>query len=261
MELGLVGKRALVTGASSGIGQSCAETLAQEGVHVCCIARRVEGLRVTLDRIRSNGGKGCYIVADLSNERGCRQAAEGCFAQIGGADILVNCAGATVNEDVLGISTELIDTALKSKSYSYLRLAQLLIPYMQAQGWGRIVNIAGRAGASPERGNLPGSISNIAILNMTRALADAISADGILVNAICPGMTNTRRTTNLQARAEKEERPVVELINKLSGQLPAGRIAEPVEIARVVCFLASEACSYVLGTSLYMDGGHRCATP
>lgn len=262
VELRLEGKRALITGASSGIGQSCAEVLAQEGVHVCGVARSVEGLETTLERIKSNGSKGWYVAVDLSTEEGCKRAVDGCVDQLGGVDILVNCAGAAKSEDVLEVSKDLIDEALQLKSYGYLRLSQLVIPYMRAQGWGRIINIAGRAGASPERGNVPVSLSNIVVLNNTRALADAVSADGILVNTICPGMTNTRRTRNHhRARAEKEGRPVEELINELGSQLPAGRIAEPAEIANAVCFLASEACSYMFGTSIYMDGGHRRATP
>jgi NAD(P)-dependent dehydrogenase (short-subunit alcohol dehydrogenase family) len=133
---------------------------------------------------------------------------------------------------------------------------------MRRSGWGRIVNIAGAAGTSPERGNLPVSLANIAVLNMTRALSDAVAGDGILVNTICPGLTNTERARRLHAtRAAEEGRDVDELIAEAGRGLPAGRIAEPEEIAEVAVFLASGACSYVFGSSVYMDGGSRRGTP
>ena len=101
-----------------------------------------------------------------------------------------------------------------------------------------------------------------AILNMTRALSDAVSGDGILVNAICPGLTNTERARGIQqAQADAEGRDVEDLLKEIGDKLPAGRIAEPEEIAHVVVFLASEPCSYMFGSSLYMDGGVRRSTP
>jgi len=141
-------------------------------------------------------------------------------------------------------------------------MAQLVIPHMKKNGWGRIVNIAGGAGASPARGNMPTSFANITVLNTTRALSDAVSGEGILVNAICPGTTNTQRTRDrLQARADKEGKSVNDLLKEEGRKVPAGRVAEPEEIARVACFLCSEANSYMFGSSIYMDGGSRRGTP
>jgi NAD(P)-dependent dehydrogenase (short-subunit alcohol dehydrogenase family) len=180
----------------------------------------------------------------------------------GGVDVLINCAGAAQGRPVLDLPTELIDDALGLKLYGYLRMAQLSIPHMRERGWGRIVNIAGGAGASPTAGNLPTSLANIGVLNMTRALSDAAAGDGILVNTICPGLTDTDRAREgQQARAEREGRPVEELLDDAGGRLPAGRIAQPEEVARVATFLASDACSYVHSSSIYMDGGARRGTP
>jgi NAD(P)-dependent dehydrogenase (short-subunit alcohol dehydrogenase family) len=118
------------------------------------------------------------------------------------------------------------------------------------------------AGASPGRGNIPTPIANATVLNTSRALSDAVSKDGILVNVICPGMTNTERARDIhKIRADKEGIDVEDLLKKLGANLPAGRIAEPDEIARVACFLASDVCSYMFGSSIYMDGGQRRATP
>ena len=133
---------------------------------------------------------------------------------------------------------------------------------MRANGWGRIVNIAGGAGASPTAGNMPTSIANAAVLNITRALSDAVAKDNILVNVICPGLTNTDRARTLaRGQAERRGVDVEEVVAEMGRSLPAGRIAEPEEVARVAVFLASEAASYVHGSSVYMDGGARRGTP
>ena len=263
MELGLSGKTAIVTGGSRGIGRACAIELAREGANVLAVALHEEGLRPAVVAIDAAGaGRVASVAVDLSSEEGCRAAVTACVRDFGGVDVLINCAGAAQGSPVLDLPTELIDDALGLKLYGYLRMAQLAIPHMRERGWGRIVNIAGGAGASPTAGNLPTSLANIGVLNMTRALSDAIAGDGILVNTVCPGLTDTDRARELQqARAEREGRPIEELLDEAGRHLPAGRIAQPEEIARVATFLASDACSYVHGSSIYMDGGARRGTP
>ncbi|NKB48387.1 MAG: SDR family oxidoreductase [Alphaproteobacteria bacterium] len=262
MDLGLKGKRAIVTGASRGIGKECALVLAAEGARVCVTARDEDLLAQVVQEIEAAGGEAMYVAADLTAASGCTDVVDACVSKLGGVDVLVNAAGAARGGDILGLSADVISEALELKSFGYLKMAQAAIPHMQENKWGRIVNIAGGAGASPARGNIPTSIANAAVYNITRALSDAVSPDGILVNVINPGMTNTQRARDMQqARAEKEGRDVEEILTELGAKLPAGRIGEPEEVARVVCFFASEACSYVFGSSVYMDGGSRRATP
>ena len=262
MELGLKGKIAIVTGGNRGIGRCCALALAHEGAHVCIMARNQELLDEVVGEINDAGGEGYSIAIDLTSLESCQKVVAEVVTKFGGVDILVNCAGAAKGGDILGLSTELIDSALSLKSYSYLRMSQLVIPHMQKNKWGRIINIAGGAGTSPNRGNLPISLANIAILNMTRALSDAVSKDGIQVNAICPGIINTQRARDLQqVIAEQEGREVEDILREIGNRLPAGRIAEPEEIANMVAFLASKPCSYMFGSSIYLDGGGRRSTP
>ena len=262
MDLGLVGKRAIVTGGSRGIGRQCALALAGEGVHVCVAARTQDTLNQALTEINQTGHKGHAVAGDLTLQANCEKVVQATVARFGGVDILVNNVGAARNTDILELPPELIDDALGLKTYSYLRMSQLVIPFMKENRWGRIINIAGSAGTSPTRANIPTGAANITILNITRALSDAVSGDGILVNAVCPGLTNTGRArTQQSARAEREGCDVEELLQALGQELPAGRIAEPEEVANVVTFLASEACSYMFGTALYMDGGKRRSTP
>lgn len=262
MDLGLRGKRAIVTGGSRGIGRCCALALAREGVRVCIAARTQATLDSVVAEIDSAGGEGHAVAVDLSARENCDAVVDETVRAFGGVDVLVNNVGAARNADILRLDAAHISEALQLKTYSYLRMAQRAIPLMRANGWGRIVNIAGGAGTSPTRSNIPTGAANIAILNMTRALSDAVSGDGILVNAVCPGLTNTPRArTQQRARADREGRDVEAVLDDLGAALPAGRMAEPEEIANVVAFLASEPCSYVFGSAIYMDGGGRRSTP
>ena len=262
MDLGLSGKRAIVTGGSRGIGRQCALALAREGVHVCIAARTQDVLNQVLAELEQTGHQGHAVAVDLTTQTSCEKVVQETIDRFGGVDILVNNVGAAQNADILELAPELIDDALALKTYSYLRMSQLVIPYMRENRWGRIINIAGAAGTSPTRINIPTGAANITILNITRALSDAVAVDGILVNTVCPGLTNTGRARTQQGvRAQREGRDIEELLQALGQELPAGRIAEPVEIANVVTFLASEACSYMFGSALYMDGGKRRATP
>jgi 3-oxoacyl-[acyl-carrier protein] reductase len=259
MDLGLTGRIAFVTGASRGIGRACADALVAEGARVFAIGRD-ENLLAGL--AAEHEGQVAYAVCDLSTDAGCDQAVAAAVAAYGTVDVLVNCAGSATLGNVLELDREQIDSALRLKFHGYLRLAQLVAPLMKDRGWGRIVNVAGSAGTSPTADNLPTSLANIAVHNATRALSDELAPFGILVNVIAPGLTLTDRARTLFAgRAEAEGACVDELIAATASTLPAGRAAEPAEVARAVCFLSSDACSYVFGSVLYMDGGARRATP
>ena len=262
MDLKLRGKRVIVTGGSRGIGRCCALALAREGARVCVTARNRDLLDEVVREMNAAGGEGHAVAADLVSLEDCRRVVRETADTFGGIDILVNCAGAARGGDILGLSVEQIDEGLALKAHGYLRMSQLVIPYMKENQWGRIVHIAGSAGTSPDRDNIPLSLANIAVLNCTRALSDAVSGDGILVNAICPGLTNTRRARDVQqAEADRQGRDVEALLREAGERLPAGRIAEPEEIAAVTTFLVSESCSYVFGNAVYMDGGGRRGTP
>ncbi len=262
MDLGLKGKIAIVTGASRGIGRECAIALAKEGARVCATARDEALLARVVEDVNAAGGEGLLVSSDLTTLDGCEKVVNACAARFGGVDILINSAGAAKGGDILTLDAERITDALALKTYGYLRMSQLVIPHMRKNGWGRIVNIAGGAGASPARGNIPTSAANITVLNNTRALSDAVAGDGIQVNAVCPGMTNTQRARDImQGAADKAGKGVEEILKEAGARTPAGRIAEPEEVANVATFLASAACNYVNGSSIYMDGGGRRGTP
>ncbi len=262
MDLGLSGRVAIVTGGSRGIGRSCALELAREGANVALVARDEAKLAEVANEVEALGGEALPVVADLSTAEGCASAVEETVAHFGQVDVLVNNAGAAGMAPILDLPIETIDSAIGLKMYGYLRMAQLVAPGMRERGWGRIVNIAGGAGSSPTEANFPTGLANIGVLNMTRALSDAAASDGVLVNTICPGMTDTDRGRELlTAQAQRRGVSIEQQLEDTGARLPAGRIAEPEEIARVATFLASDACSYVHASSVYMDGGARRSTP
>ena len=197
MDLGLAGRVALVTGASRGIGRASAAALAAEGARVFAIARDERRLA---ELAAAHHGSLAYAVSDLSTEDGCDAAAAAAVAEFGAVDVLVNCAGAATMGNVLHLTREQIDSALRLKFHGYLRLSQLVAPGMKERGWGRIVNVAGSAGTSPTADNLPTSLANIAVHNATRALSDELAPYGVLVNLISPGLTLTDRARALFAR-------------------------------------------------------------
>jgi NAD(P)-dependent dehydrogenase (short-subunit alcohol dehydrogenase family) len=261
MQSGLAGRVALVTGGSRGIGRASALALAAEGVRVCVVGR--DAIRLTEVVNRAGGAAAAVAVeADLTTEGGCRRAYDACVESWGSPDILVNCAGSAGMGPVLDLRRADIDDALRLKLHGYLTMAQLVAPDMRRRGWGRIVNISGGAGASPTSTNLPTSLANVAVHNLTRALSDELAPDGVLVNVVAPGLTLTDRATDLFRRqAEAADRDVDSLIAEAGAQVPARRAARAEEIAAVVCFLSSDLCSYVHGSAVYMDGGARRGTP
>jgi NAD(P)-dependent dehydrogenase (short-subunit alcohol dehydrogenase family) len=262
MDLGIKGKRALVSGGSSGIGLACAVELAREGVVVCIVGRDQTRLAEAAALTAQAGTEGFAVAADLSTAEGCHQAYDACAQSLGGVDIFISSAGAAQPAPLLQLDPKRIDEALGLKLYSALRLSQLVVPGMRAQKWGRIVYIAGAGGTNPEPETLPVSFANITMMNLTRAMSDEVSGDGILLNVICPGRVNTPRTwARHQAQALREGKSMEAFLDEEGRTLPAGRIAESEEVARVAAFLSSEPCSYVFASAIYMDGGKRRGTP
>lgn len=262
MDLGLQEKVALVTGGSSGIGRSCAIELAREGAVVCFVGRDRERLAETQRMIESAGGTGYAVEADLATEEGCRNAFDACMEHFGTVDILVNNAGATQRAQILDMPVEILQSGIELKLYAAVRLSQLVIPVMREKRWGRIVNVAGAAGTSPTADGMAASLTNVGMLNLSRALTDEVAADNILVNSVCPGATTTPRAERrYRAVAERLGVSYEEALREAAKELPARRFCEPEEVAKVVCFLASEPCSYVQASAVYMDGGARRATP
>ncbi len=253
MDLKLDGKRALVTGASKGIGRASALRLAQEGCDVVLVARTKETLEAAAADIRGHYQVAVQVIpADLSRQAEVERVA----AEAGGIDILVNNAGAIPAGDITAVDDAAWRAAWDLKVFGYISMCRAFWPVLKERG-GVIVNVIGAAAEWLDPGYIAGSMGNAALVAFTRALGKGAPKDGIRVAGINPGPTATdRMTSRLKAQATQqlgdEER-----WRELTKNMPFGRPGSPEEVAAAVAFLASPLSGYTSGGVLTMDGGIR----
>lgn len=252
MKLNLQGKVAIVTGATQGIGLATAKLLAAEGASVALVARGQERLDAVVASIAAAGGRVCAVQADVSRIEECERIVAQTLAAFGRLDILVNNAG-TSNT---GAFESVLDSSWQAdfdlKLFGAIRLARLAIPQMRKQGGGRIVNITNIGAKQPRAKSMPTSVTRAAGLAMTKALSKEFAPDKILVNTVCIGLI---RAGQHESKAAKAGREVEELYTEMGKDIPLGRVGYAEEVANVIVFLASDAASYVTGTSINLDGG------
>ena len=253
MDLNLSGKRALITGASKGIGRAVAQRLAEEGCEVVLVARTAEALEAAASDIRGRFQVSAQALpADLSQQAEIERVA----AEAGEIDILVNCAGAIPSGDILAVDNDRFRAAWDLKVFGYISMSRAFYETLKARA-GVIVNVIGAAGEWLDPGYIAGSTGNAALMAFTRALGKGAAKDGFRVVGINPGMTATdRMVTLMKARAAKELSDE-ERWPELTKSLPYGRPIKPEEISAAVAFLASPLSGYTSGTILTVDGSIR----
>tara|TARA_R110000868_G_scaffold4155_55_gene25726 strand:+ start:14900 stop:15706 length:807 start_codon:yes stop_codon:yes gene_type:complete len=262
MELGIAGKRALVTGGSLGIGRATAAELAAEGVDVAIVARDRARLEAAAQELSSNaassnsGGKVVAIPGDMGNASDIARVVEGATAALGGIDILVNNAGSSPAGRIEDLDDDTWMASFELKFMGYMRLSRAVLPAMRAQKWGRIVNIIGGGGHSPRPGYILGGAYNAALINFTRALGKSGAPDGVLVNGINPSSIDTPRWASLmQQRSKFEGRTPDEINAGIEANIPVGRLGTSEDIAGLVAFLCSERAGFLAATNINADGG------
>lgn len=257
MDLGLRDKRALVTGASRGIGRAVAQALASEGARVAICARNPGALdEAARDIGKRTGIEVTPIAADLSQLDEVTRAAETAAARLGRIDIVVNNAGAIRSGDFLKTPDEQWLTDWNLKLLGYIRMSRAVFPRMQAQGGGRICNVVGAAARNPTATYLAGGAANAALVNFTKGLAELGAPAKILVTAVSPAATRTERWESLiTQQAAASGRAVDELRAEAQRAYPLGRIGSPEDIADLVCFLVSSRASFLTGVCITVDGG------
>ena len=262
MDLLIKGRRALVTGASLGIGRAVAEELAREGCDVALVARTEETLRQAAGEIaRVTTRRVVPIAADASEEKDVARAAEQAVAALGGPiDILVNNAGSTPEDGIDRVDFAKWQYSVALKQFGYARFIQAVLPAMRAQKWGRIVNVIGRSGHQPRPVYLAGGAVNAGLLSFTKGLAEDCAKDNVLVTGVNPGPIDTPRWRSLREAAQRTRGVVPEQFDGRAGAgVPLGRLGTSEECAAVVVFLCSERASYVTGEIVNIDGGGtRC---
>jgi NAD(P)-dependent dehydrogenase (short-subunit alcohol dehydrogenase family) len=262
MDLQLAGKRAIVTGASRGIGLAVADRLAAEGGHVALVARGAEALADAAGRVRRHGTRVLACPADTTDDVAVRAMVAEVAGAFGGVDVLVNAAARPASAAPVPALADLTDDALRveveTKVLGYLRCARAVAPHMAAAGWGRIVNVSGlNARVS---GSLVGSVRNVAVAAMTKNLADELGPAGVTVTVVHPGTTVTERTPAMLAdRAARDGIPVAEVARRLAAATSIGRLVTAEEVADVITFLASPRSAAISGDAIAVGGGTRGA--
>ena len=252
MQLGLKGKVAIVTGGTEGIGRATALVLAREGAKVAICARRQSLLDATAAEIRKDGGDVYAMAADMSKPADIETFIKSVVAHYGGIDILVNNAGTSMRGPFLEIDDATWQADIELKVFGAIRCTRLAVPYMRQRGGGRIINITISGAKQPGGGSLPTTLSRAAGLALTKALSKEYAADNILVNTICIGKIKSGQH---ERKYTKEGISADQYYARMAQEIPMKRVGEEEEVANVIAFLASDAASYVTGTSINLDGG------
>jgi 3-oxoacyl-[acyl-carrier protein] reductase len=257
MDLGIKGRRAVVTGGTSGIGFATAKLFLEEGVRVLITGRNTDKLDRARQELARTGGEVFAVQADMSKEDDIKRMVDTAKEKLGGVDILINNAGTMYSGRFSVLDDTEMKKQLETKLFGFLRAIRLVYPMMKAQKWGRIVNTIGGAGKEPDPYMFGSGMTNAALLNLTKSLATEFGEDNVLVNAVCPGWVATdlwkRNTEGLKqelgAKSEEEARRLAARKNSLN------RFGKPEELANATVFLCSERASYITGVSLNLDGG------
>jgi 3-oxoacyl-[acyl-carrier protein] reductase len=256
MDLGLKGKNAAVTGSSQGVGYAIAMALAAEGCNIAFSARGKDRLGKAVADAKAKGVKAVGIECDLATSAGCKKFIDGAVAGLGGLDILVNNVGGMMPGTLDTISDEQWAGFINMSLMSYLWSTKFAIPHLKQAKAGRLLNVSGVTGRQLLPGALTTTLVNTAIIGFTKQMAAALAPNGITVNNICPGFTNTE-SWGPRAEAMAKVRGVTadDVRKGIAAQTLLGRWAEPGEIGTVAAFLVSERNSYMTGTTVEVCGG------
>jgi NAD(P)-dependent dehydrogenase (short-subunit alcohol dehydrogenase family) len=255
----LSGKTAIVTGGSRGIGKAIATVLAAEGVDVAILSRTAATLEEAAAAIsQASGRRVIPLVGDTGDTAAVNAAVERAARELGRIDILVNNAarpgGAPPRPGLEHLPDDTFVEQMNVKVLGYLRCARAVVPYMKAQGWGRIINISGLA--ARQTGNAVGSMRNVAVSALTKNLADELGPFGINVTCIHPGLTWTEyMEEQMEQQAASRGESLAEARTRLAHQNAIRRIITAEDIAHVVAFLASPLSVAITGDSIAAGGG------
>jgi len=264
MELGLSGRACVVTGASRGIGRATARMLCAEGADVLLVARSEKQLIDAADECasagESAGGRAESLAIDVTQPDAADRIVRETDERLGQLDVVVNNAGTARRRDLDEVPDEDWYAAWELNVMAPMRLMRAAAPSMGNRGWGRIVNVSSSSGKRPSAATPEYSVAKAAELSLSRLFADRYAAQGVLVNAICPGAVKSELWTEdgglldqvmeMEGLSSREEALEAAAVGR-----PIGRIAEVDEVAGAIAFLCSEHASYTSGAAWSVDGG------
>jgi 3-oxoacyl-[acyl-carrier protein] reductase len=243
--MSLSGRVALVTGASQGIGRTCALKLAVRGATVAVAARNQENLNELVQEVTAAGGIAAAYALDVGDEEQVKATVKTVIAQFGKIDILVNNAGITRDQLVMRMKRDDWDAVLQTNLTSAYLCIQAVIPSMLKQRWGRIINITSVFGQMGQAGQANYAASKAGLIGLTMAIAREVGSRNITCNAVAPGFIETAMTAVL---SDEFKQAAVK-------QIPLGRVGSPEDVAGAVAFLTSDDASYITGHVLSVNGG------
>jgi len=245
----LRGKVALVTGAGQGIGRGVALRLAAEGASVAALDVRADAVTRTAEELRAGGAKALAVGADVADASAIDRAVREIEAKLGPVDILANIAGvygkhAPIREQELENWQRVIDVNLTG---TFL-CAKRVLAGMVERRWGRILNVASGHALAGRPNVAPYAASKAAVIGFTKALALEVARNGVTVNAVMPGVSDTAMPREVMSE---------EALARLAAQNPMGRIGTPEDVAAVMAFLAGDEAGYITGQTIAVNGGIR----
>lgn len=258
MDLGLKGRRAFVTGASRGIGSAIARALAAEGVHVALMSRDVTRCEALASSLAQDHPAVRTVVCalDMQQPETIEAAVSRAGNALGGCDVLINCAGGATRGRLQDIPDDAWQVNFNVKPLGLVRVTRAALPYLRQSDQARIINISGTRGREPGPFSVMSSPINLATLGVTKALANELGPEGITVNAINPGSTDTGRWTELVTMTAHERGLSPEDAEKhLTREVPLGRVVMPEDVANLAVFLASSRSGMITGVAVNVDGG------
>lgn len=242
--LDLKGKKALVTGASGGIGQAIATALHAQGAQVALSGTRVD----VLDAAAARLGEGSHAIpANLSDRDSPARLVGEASEAMGGLDILVNNAGITRDNIALRLKDEDWEAVMRLNLGAAFRLSRAALRGMMKARWGRIINITSIVGVTGSAGQANYAAAKAGLIGLTKSVAKELAKRGVTCNAVAPGFIETDMTAEVPAK----------VLEQVCSATPIGRLGKPEEVAAAVVFLASPAASFVTGAMLDVNGGMR----
>lgn len=256
MDLKLKNKVAIIGGSSKGLGKGCALQLAKAGVNIVICANEIESLNKTAEEIKNLGVEVLPLLVDMSKKEDNEKIVAETIRKFGKIDILINNSGGPKAGTFFDMNDDDWDKAYNDVLKYVIRLNRLVIPHMQKNKWGRIINITSLAVKEPAETLILSNVFRAGVVSMAKTLSKELIKDNITINNICPGAFKTDRAIELmQAAAVRQNKTVEEIESESVKNLPLGRYQTPEELGDMVAFLSSELAKGITGTTIQIDGG------